>query len=82
MDGKGGFAISARGIQDVITAHVRNHGTVFATKVGVDCSVIKISIIALITSRVATEVHVSIQDKDRTRAVAPQGSQAPTVKEK
>lgn len=82
MDGKDGFAISVRGIQDVITVHVRNHGTAFATKVGADCSVIKISIIALTTSRVATAVHVSIQDKALTRAAAPQDSQALTVKEK
>lgn len=81
-DGKDGFAISVRGIQDVFTVPVRNLGTVFATKVGVDCSVIKILIIVPTTNPVVTAVHASIQDKALTHAVVPQGSQALTVKEK
>lgn len=42
MDGKVGYAQNVSVTLDVFMDHVRNHGSAFAMKVGVDFSVIRI----------------------------------------
>ena len=74
--------MSVKCIQDVFMEPVRKNGNASAKKAGVDCSVIKISTFAPITSRVITEEPAQTLVKDRTHASVLLAFSATIVKSK
>lgn len=78
--GKELSALNAKGTPDAFMAPAKNRGTVFATKVGEDCSATRTSITVLTTNLARTTGRASIPDKVPILVPALQVMPDPTAK--